>query len=349
MTQNLSLPVGGRLPARKKQWDPPKWMYPIIYNKWKILIGALFAALLFCAFGFAHAELLFSLDSMIEGVFSAVSPDQYKDWFLITSDFNMAEFSTTTVSSFVKSICNNVFKPIGTALVIIYWGIGFFDMLTSSNQVVLEQMVKKLIILVIGIAVVTKADLIVGGCLDITTGIWTSVSGIINTGGGDPASLAESFILFIGDEMGKQSNMLGQIAVGIGYLVQLLLPWLVSLVAGLGLKWFAISRYLEICVLGATAPLMFSDISNSHGGFAHSGAFRGIKQIFAVCLQGLIILMCIFFCGLIMSSYVASYHATSASLGEFSKTAYVCVAITAAQLGIAAKSQQISRQLVGLG
>ena len=159
MMHTLSHSVGERLPARKKEWNPPKWMYPIIYNKWKIVFAFLAIVLTVCLLGVGFAAdvpykdrmLAFGIDEMIKGIFGPNG--EVESWITVTGQLKLGAFSDSSagmVSSTVNSIYN-VFSSVGMVFMLMFWGIGYFDMIMAHNiQMFLEQIVKKLILLIIG-------------------------------------------------------------------------------------------------------------------------------------------------------------------------------------------------------
>lgn len=354
MTKEMTLPLGGH----KKQWDPPKWMYPIIYNKWKIMICLLIAVLLCGLFSFGYAaansddELGMGLNGMIDTIFEF---DDVTEWITVTSDYNLQEFTNTmkyspmrdangrivTVGGMVSDIYR-LFQAMGLALLAIYWSIGFFDMLVqSNNQIIFEQMLKKFVLLIIGIAIVSNSKEIVSAILSIVDSL-TLRAKVVSLGSlNDVTDKLVNIIL--AEERGK--GFLAKTFIELGYMVRLLIPYAGAIVANIGVKIFAMARYIEICVIAALSPVMFSDFSNSSGGFTHTNAFRALKTVIALALQGLVIVIGIMMCGMIAGIMVSGNVTTD----NFFSITLGLLSVQLARVGIAAKSQQISRQVVGLG
>lgn len=352
MMKSLSLPVGGRLPACKKRWDPPTWMYPIIYNKWKIVTIVLVAVLIFSLFGLGFADgtayddkgLGFGLDGMIKDIFA--SQADLIDWVLITKNLKLQALEGTAndvdvLGAYIGPIYN-VFSSLGMVFMLMFWGIGFFEMLMqNNNQLFLEQVVKKLIMLIIGILIISNAKEIVIFCMSLSKGIWDAVGSLqLNDGGGDYV-IANDVAQRIYDEVKNQ----GPLSAGftkLGYVLQLVAPWLMGLIAYWGVKLNSLNRYLEVCIITATSPLLFCDVSSS-GSFTHSAAFRGMRHVLALAMQGIVILAGLYLCGAVSSAIISGY-----AWEDFFNTACSLIMIAMAKMGIATKSQQIARQLVGL-
>ena len=357
MTNTLTHPVGERLRPQKKQWDPPKWMYPILYNKGKILAAILAIFMLFSLFSFGFAiepeygnfNLGTGLDTMIKGIFA--SDGGLAEWVIVDDNLELMKFKSDANrvdihAQYVTPIYN-VFASVGLVIALMFWGMGYLDMVINANgQQFLESIVRKFVLLIIGIVVVTNAKTIVCGVLDIVNAIYTAAMGGAAVGQQDYA-IANAIGRLIKKELNEAKTFLGMLGVSLGYVVQFLLPWAISIVAGLGVKVFALARYLEICIVAAVSPVMFSDISNSHGGFTHSASFRAIKHVIALALQGVVILVGLKLCSAVSASIIGSTDVTNSA--NFLDIGFGMVAVGLAQLGITAKSQQIARQLIGLG
>ena len=354
MMNALSLPVGERLPARKKEWNPPKWMYPIIYNKWKIVFVLLAIVLAVSLFGFGFAgeayknrQLGFALDGMIKELFG--NSGELESWITINSNLKLSKFasgSADVMGSYITPIYN-AFSSVGMVFMLMFWGIGYFDMLMqNNNQMFLEQIVKKLILLVIGMMVIANAKEIVVFCVSLGDAIWRA-TGFSTAVSGADYSTANAVGKFIKAEFDAASNIFANWGVALTYVVQLFFPWLISVVAGWGVKIFAIARYLEVCIIAAVSPLLFCDVSNAHGGFTHSAAFRGMRQVLALAIQGIVILAGLKLCSAISADIIGP--TTGIDSSNFLDIGFAMVAVGLAKLGITAKSQQIARQLVGLG
>lgn len=356
MTNEMTLPLGGQTKNRK-QWDPPRWMYPIIYNKWKIMICLLLAVFLVGMFSVAFAEepveLAFGMTDMIEGIFKF---DGVESWLQINTNFELEAFfdygdyeqnggfatnnGTGTVATFINDIYTT-FQVIGFTLLNIYWAIGFFDMLIqSNNQVIPAQMVKKFAILLIGWAVIANSKEIVITLLDWSNRLTDQIQ-FRSSGNFDKAivSLADSI-----NNATKGQGLVSALFINLGFLIRLLIPWIGAMIANIGVKIFAVARYVEVCVIACISPMMFSDFSNATGGFTHTNCYRAVKSVAALMFQGMIIVLGIRLCALIASLMVGDSLTTS----TFLDVTIGLLAVQLARVGIAAKSQQIARQLVGL-
>ena len=356
MTKDMTLPLGGQ----KKQWDPPKWMYPIIYNKWKIVIGILIVVLLFGAFSIGHAamndadELGFGLRGMLDTIFEF---DSINEWVTITGDLEIQAFSNgfkfpiktsggsedLTMGSLVTRFYG-FFTSLGLALLMIYWSIGFFDMLSqSNNQIVLEQMLKKVILLILGVVIVKNAKLIV---ITMLSGVGSLTLKIDAASGYEIGGMVgELEDVILAEE--ASASWIGRIFIELGYMVRLLIPYAGALVSNIGVKIFAVTRYVEVLIITVLSPIMFADFSTSSGGFTHTNSFRALKIVAALALQGLIIVLGVLLCGMLTAVMIDK--SVTITTSNFFDIVIGLLAVQMARLGIAAKSQQIARQVVGLG
>jgi hypothetical protein len=233
---------------------------------------------------------------------------------------------------------------------LMFWGIGFFDMLMqNNNQMFLEQVVKKLILLIIGLAVIANAKEIVVFFVSLSKSLWDTIS-LSSSNGGDYA-LANDVAKEIRKVLDGK-GVIDSIVTSLSYVLQLIFPWIIGIGANWGIKIFALNRYLEVCIVAAVSPLLFCDISNANGGFTHSAAFRGMRQVMALAIQGIVIMAGLYLCGAISKSIMGSFIDPATGrldMSQFLDAGFALVAVAVAKLGITAKSQQIARQLVGLG
>lgn len=341
MVNTIALPSVGSLKTKKK-WDPPKWMYPLIYNKWKILIGVIITVLVFSFFsiGFAAEDGPALISGMAEDIFNA---DDLTGWYEIEANGGALNLEVFTGSGPNFSAAWNAMATIGVGMLMIFWCIGFFDMITqSNNQFITEQLVRRLLVLIIGVIIVTNSWTIVTGMMSIATAIGNMILGSLGIGCSNlDASLLGDFLASVQTELGEKISFT-YFLVWLGYVMQLFVPWIASLVISAGVKMAGVTRYIEVCIMAIMSPLLFCDISAAHASFAQSQAFRGLKSMFALALQGAIVLVSL---GVIDSITGIILH----NNGDFMPYTLTMIALMGAKLGVAAKSHQISRQLVGLG
>jgi hypothetical protein len=233
---------------------------------------------------------------------------------------------------------------------------GFFDMLMSNNQqMIMEQMIRKFIYLMIGIALVTNAfDIVM-----TITNIGSEILGIIfnkmsSSSSADIQTTIDNFKNTIYDECNTAASTSGLISgllahvtdfmTAASYLLKLIIPWLFCKICNLLVKVTCWSRFIEICILAVISPVMFSDVSQDHGGFMHSSCARAIKNVLALALSGAMILVSLYICNYISLALV---DPTTGATDVIS-FAFNMVIVGIVRVGLVSKSSQLSKQMFGL-
>ena len=136
----------------------------------------------------------------------------------------------------------------------------------------------------------------------------------------------------------------------ISYHVNLLLPAIVSLGSTVVVHFHAIGRALEILLMCAFSPLAFMDMTSLED-FSHSSAFRWLKTLGAVSLQGVIMLGVVIVGGALMSACIldiVNVHATDIDKLLLAPGANQLSLLTIlfAEAGMVSRSGQIARSIL---
>ena len=147
----------------------------------------------------------------------------------------------------------------------------------------------------------------------------------------------------------------GHIFVNMGntfsYVVELLFPFVISYVARIIIYFTVASRGIEMLLMCAFSPLMFMD-SSSLEDFTHSSAWRFIKNMFAISIQGAIIIGIMIVGGAMMTSVLAQSVSATGFVDTMSDTglsAVTLIIISLTEAGMCMRSGQIAKTIVSAG
>lgn len=143
----------------------------------------------------------------------------------------------------------------------------------------------------------------------------------------------------------KLGNGVGDLGTKMGFILQLIFPYLAVQLAWVIISVVCFSRAIELFIISAFAPLAFMD-SNVMDNFASTPAWRFCKNVLAISIQGAVIAGVL----AIGSSFIgAVVNGTSSSAGEFVEQAVQIVMIVFAQVSLVTRSQGISKAVVNIG
>ena len=353
----IGLNTHGRLPAHQKERQIPQWLMPFLYNWKKILLFSIIACLLvggiaFCAtwqedlangdMGFAQKFVL----KMFDSVFGVNDLDDSKALLQVTRNGYVLRVGSYTINIMnVLTTENRIFVNIGTCWLLVCWGASFYDMLMqNNNQMIVEQMIRKFIYLVIGLALVQNAMDIVFTLTNFGTEVLNGIAGAAaaNTSNIDDVKQV------IYEDMTSATGLLAflvDFVTCVTYILEMFIPWLVSLVCSLLVSVVCWSRFVEICILATVSPVMFADIGDDRGGLMHTSAMKAIKNILALALSGALIFVSLYISGNIAASITAGSTITA---GAYLDACYTQVILAIVRVGLCSKASSLSKQLVGL-
>jgi len=354
----------------KRDWNPPKWLYPILYHKKAIIIITAILLIVAAVFtiGFADTtdnlrkeykdKIITCLFEMVNDLFGGEDVAKFKSALAIKADMNFSysfsgsgsDFTVngTEILNFINPIYK-LFQTLGIDLLILFWTIGFYEMLTRANgQILLENLAKKFLFIVVGFAMVLNAKEVVLGVIDITGSLTVAVankSTLAATANSGPLKAALDGIIEGTDSISGIITKVNQFSV----FLSLIIPWVISKLANMAILMYCFEHYVEVCLTIIVSPLMFSDFSNTENGLTHTSAFRAIKTILSLGLQGALMLATLYIFTSIGSGALNNlsfdgldWFQTQGTIVKFG----TCIAaLYAAKLGFVGKVKSFAKQL----
>ena len=144
----------------------------------------------------------------------------------------------------------------------------------------------------------------------------------------------------------KAGHIAKDIASPVGYFLSLLLPWVISLFTGFILYGTALGRAIEILLMCAFSPLVFMDMTSLED-FSHSSAFRWLKTVGAVAIQGIVILGVVIVGSALGTSMLLEIAGNGKEFmgNPLAVTGNLCILLFA-EAGVVARSGQIARTVL---
>lgn len=315
--------------------------------------------------------------SMIEGI---CKPDLYSK---VAQEVNVhvsaggLVIGGTSISGLgsVISGLNSYLSGIATTVAIILW----FPSLASawaSQQFYAELLIKKFMILGFAIFLITNSMEISQQIVNAGGEITTKVGSYIGNVGADPnaeaaydaikATIEEDSTYTEDTEPTWTGNFLQKVIQQLGWKVEQLfkklmhwfnwkilkpfgiilscfVPWIMIKIITALASVFTISRAVEMVILITFSPIPFAIVGNDPLG--NGAGARFIKNLFAVSFQGAVMLIIAFVCQAILSGLLAkatSYEVLTQQI------MWQLIAVSAAEIGLLAKSLSISQKVFGL-
>lgn len=334
--------------------------YHYKYHKKQILLLMFFALLFVTSFAFCdkYSEtdgLSNTVFSWIDQIFSVGSLDDAKDKLNVTfSDGTITAggYEFTELNSIITA-ATSAFKSMGIFLLFIFFGVNLLETLTSSQQVLVESFIRKFVFLIIGIALLNKSTEIVFGLANIGTALGgkmltdasteTDISGQIST-------LKEA--IYQNMDLGTKSDipLIGGLAdsikecvvAPIPYIVEMLVPWLLSKASNVMVSVVCWSRFVQILLMAVASPLIVCDLGDH---FAQSNAMRGIKNVLALALSGPLILLSMYICRAIQFQIMANVVLEGEN---WANGIWSTSIIAVVQIGLITKAQGLAKQILGM-
>ena len=129
-----------------------------------------------------------------------------------------------------------------------------------------------------------------------------------------------------------------------GIYVSMFIPWIAVQCANIVVSVLIYSRSLEILVLSQMAPIAFGFMSE--GGLSNSTGMRYLKNMIALALQGVVIVVILSMTSSIIVGYMTNYSAASLTGGASLTTNLVIMSWV--EVGMIKKSLGICQKVVGL-
>ncbi len=143
----------------------------------------------------------------------------------------------------------------------------------------------------------------------------------------------------------KMGNGVADFGAKMGFILQLIFPYLAVQLAWVITSVVCFSRAIELFIISAFSPLAFMD-SNVYDHFSYTPAWRFVKNILAISIQGAVIAGVL----AIGSSFIgAVVNGSAASAGEFAQQSIQIVMIVFAEVALVTRSQGIAKSVMSIG
>lgn len=288
----------------------------------------------------------------IDDIFGTTQIDKIKDLLAVelTTDLSSIKVNGSTLDFSALSSIYKVFKNIGVWLLVVYFGIGMFEDF-SLQSVYQEKMVKKIIILIVSMVCVLKGAEIVYSIANMGSALVDKVATSVESGSGidlttfknqiyEDCSTAEN----ADGTIKKMVATLADFGTAVSYLLQLLIPWAISMLCNIGVNFIAWSRFFEILITGLIAPIGFADLAKGNS-FTHTSAARLFKNAVALAVTGAVILMVCWISNQIQGQIIV---ASSIDRSNYSSAVWQCVLISIVQFGLVQRSTEITKSALGM-
>lgn len=282
-------------------------------------------------------------------IFGSDDISEYSDILNISVGTNSISAGGVTLGSTLIGMINkihSVFQTVGNSLVIIFFGVGILEEI-SFNQMFAEKLIKKFIFLFIAIALVNSSKDLVYGIANIGSDVTTKVVATVNSSETATDDIKNEIYEDLQPEEngGTLKKILSQVAlipVMLGYLVELLIPFIIGQICHVIITVVCWSRFLEITLMAVVSPIMVADVSRGNG--MQSGAIKGIKNVFAISLSGAIILISLY----LGTEIAANAISDEVTLENVASQAWNIIAINIVKTGMVMRASTLAKQAMGM-
>ena len=235
----------------------------------------------------------------------------------------------TAHTAVISDICDKtkgVMIPIASVFVCIYFMIEVIDKLTSERFNA-EVFIKMLMKLVFSVIIVSNASAWAIKIMNFGTDFAMAVVGEFKAE--TVIKLKESFY---------DSNNILNIFNQLGLIISLLLPFIASFIIKIAVYFICYGRTIEMGVRSAFAPIGCADLMT---GGANSNGIRYLKSLFAVALQGAVMIGVIF-----ISSHIISGELSMSKI-IFFEFMIRYFGVVSAMVGMLGASKAIAKEIIG--
>ena len=235
----------------------------------------------------------------------------------------------TAHTAVISDICDKtkgVMIPIASVFVCIYFMIEVIDKLTSERFNA-EVFIKMLMKLVFSVIIVSNASAWAIKIMKFGTDFAMAVVGEFKAE--TVIKLKESFY---------DSNNILNIFNQLGLIISLLLPFIASFIIKIAVYFICYGRTIEMGVRSAFAPIGCADLMT---GGANSNGIRYLKSLFAVALQGAVMIGVIF-----ISSHIISGELSMSKI-LFFEFMIRYFGVVSAMVGMLGASKAIAKEIIG--
>lgn len=200
-----------------------------------------------------------------------------------------------TITTLYDSVC----VPLGMGLMLIFFMVGMIERSMQQQQLDVEQVIKMLLRLVLGLYLVENGLEIMAQIyslgLSFARDIWE-----LNTYEGLNEDITHAaWKIMTGEDWEGSWNFLESIVIGFPTMITLMFPYVGSTILVITLYFTIFGRLLEFYIMTCTAPIALSDFFIEG---THSNGWRFLKDYLAGALQlGMVLLIWIIFTALTAS------------------------------------------------
>ncbi len=246
-----------------------------------------------------------------------------------------------SVWSIVNTLYNNVCVPIAMGLVLIYFMVNLIEKSTQQQSLDLEHIIKLLLKLIIGLYFIEHGLELMASIYGLGFSFLNSIIGHNNAGDIMPADIKANVWKELADENINENidwGVLDTIGKGLTILLELVFPWLCTIVMKVVINFVCYTRLIEFYIKTITAPIALSDFFTEG---VHGNGWKFIKGYIAIALQaGVIMLAVVVFNGIADGIVEGAGDGYWAFLIKY-------LALGFATIGIMIKSLSLTKEVVG--
>ena len=240
--------------------------------------------------------------------------------------------------SSILSLAYDVVKPVGMALLLLFFLIEVLSDSTTDNFNT-EHLMKKLIALAICAIVIIEGPNILGVLVQFGDQMLEVAEDAISAASIDGGLAKEVWIDLVTEDDGGLLSFLFVLGRAIGSIFGNLVYWILTMAAIIVICFTAFGRVLELSIRYIFAPLGLASIISGNAP-ARSAGMRYLKQFASLCLQGAVIVAAVGAAGIIKASIDAD---ESFIMGTF---AFVLVPLTL--IGFITRSGRVADDIIGV-
>lgn len=250
-------------------------------------------------------------------------------------NINPSTGSYSTAWNVVESLYNNVCMPIAMGLVLIYFMVNLIEKGTQQQGFDMEHLFKLLLKLFVGLYFIEHGLEIMCSIYSLSFAFLQKITAV--AGGDGPADMAKTmWTQLTGESWDGEWKGLKAVLNFCGVGLQLLIPWIASLILKVIVNFVCFTRLIEFYIKTACAPIALSDFFTEG---IHGNGWRFLKGYIAVALQAGVILLAIVFYNAIQTAFLTD----SSYMGYLVK--FLALGFTVA--GIMLKSLSLTKEIVG--
>ena len=246
-------------------------------------------------------------------------------------------------------------QNIALVLLGVFFLAGLMNAMTHQ-QVDEEFLVKRIAVLIIGIALIGWGNVIIDGTVATSELVMDKVmSAFTDSNTVNAVSTLQDKIV---DDCYPEAATTGILSTWIGdpiydiqvsakgfiYVVNLLIPWGISHLCSVLVIFSCFSRAVTLCITKGLAPIAFCDLTDGRSGIDNT--MRVVKNVFSVAIQGAIILFAVGFCSNAQVSAFNAFIDAEDSTKHITQAFLPCLVLSIVEAGVCLKSHSIAKEII---